>query len=886
MTYSKTFVQLTCAALLALGATTARAQTPWTFVSSPDLFNSDIADLSGGTDAAVAALYDGSYASNLVQAAGWPGASGGKNGVTANMASTYNQLIGEMVTNAGGNPQAFVAAGDLINGRWFNNNTTNMFDPGGTTFGKLNNAADVYFSWYRELFRQNGIDTVIGALGDHDIGDNDWGVGSNKANHVDTMKVAFGRNMVDPLNLPATWNGVSSTAPQNGVSEYDEGSFIKQVNNTLFVTVDIFEYSGAGTNQHYRYGAVDADVSGTVGDANTHLGWLDAVLAAADADPTVDHVIVQGHAPALPGVRKQSSSGMMMRDRDDGDFWQTLQAHSHDNGGKVRMYFAGEVHTATASKDAASDIVQVVHGNPPIGNGSGNYVVYTVDEDTITAELYQYDLQSAGSSYWQPSKVNSTGPDSMTAGVLTGTLTIDVSGAESTYQATGWLNLVNPRGVLLNYGFDVAGPNGSHSNTGDLGDLYYNANENGNPTTTAGKFGNAISLDNDGDFLKTAGGLAPVTEGRQRSVTGWFKSGWTSSTGAEWDTILGYGQDNINNGEFNVRFANGTIHLHVDNSTLAFANVGALDLYDSDWHHFAVVLPEANDNMLSDVKIYIDGVEYSTTLQNGTDVPIRTYAGSQSNIHIGASAEDLRAPGNRFNGDLDDISMWGSALTGDEVKGLFDVADSASLAYDTRKFEQLRDVHDGVALATVVDGLHWYRQTGLTGAAGLAGSGNQFSVVLDAAGDTGVVSVLQGDVEMDDDVDTADIDALFANLGSASGLYDVALDGGPADNADVDALVHDVLGTEYGDANNDQMVSLFDLNIIGANFGKPGTWATGDFNGDGQVTLFDLNILGANFGFDGTGGGGGGGPFSPAVPEPASLVLIGLAALALRKRQK
>lgn len=43
------------ACVMGLGLSRAGAQTPWTFVSSPDLFNSDIADLSGGADAAVAA---------------------------------------------------------------------------------------------------------------------------------------------------------------------------------------------------------------------------------------------------------------------------------------------------------------------------------------------------------------------------------------------------------------------------------------------------------------------------------------------------------------------------------------------------------------------------------------------------------------------------------------------------------------------------------------------------------------------------------------------------------------------------------------------------------------------------------------------------------------
>ena len=211
---------------------------PWAFVSSPDLFNSDIADLSGGADPAIAALYDSDYAPNLIQANGWT--PGGNNGITAQMAQTYNQLLGEMRTNAGGNPLAFLSAGDLINGRWPQNGTAlENFFGGNNPSNTIQKAADVYYHWYRELFRQNGFDTVITAIGDHDIGDNSWSPGSNKADQVSVMKRAFGRNMVDPLGLPAKWNGISSTAPAvSNVSQYDEGSYIKQVNNVLFVTVD------------------------------------------------------------------------------------------------------------------------------------------------------------------------------------------------------------------------------------------------------------------------------------------------------------------------------------------------------------------------------------------------------------------------------------------------------------------------------------------------------------------------------------------------------------------------------------------------------------------------------------------------------------------------
>ncbi|MHC4562606.1 MAG: SdrD B-like domain-containing protein [Planctomycetota bacterium] len=94
--------------------------------------------------------------------------------------------------------------------------------------------------------------------------------------------------------------------------------------------------------------------------------------------------------------------------------------------------------------------------------------------------------------------------------------------------------------------------------------------------------------------------------------------------------------------------------------------------------------------------------------------------------------------------------------------------------------------------------------------------------------------------------DDLDIDLLFANLGDAA--YD--LDGdGDADSDDVDFLVHDILNTEYGDANLDGYVDATDLAIFKANFGGPGTWAQGNLNGDGYIDATDLAIFKSTFGF-------------------------------------
>ena len=139
---------------------------------------------------------------------------------------------------------------------------------------------------------------------------------------------------------------------------------------------------------------------------------------------------------------------------------------------------------------------------------------------------------------------------------------------------------------------------------------------------------------------------------------------------------------------------------------------------------------------------------------------------------------------------------------------------------------------------------------------------------------------LLADVNTDGSADTIDIDTMYDNFGSGDDVFDLNADGA-ADTGDLDYMIHEVFGTEYGDFDLDGAVDGTDLAIMKAFFGTSGGYGMGNINGDAFIDGTDLALFKTYMGFLAPGAGG-----EDAVPEPTTLMLLGLGAAALLKRRK
>jgi len=245
-------------------------------------------------------------------------------------------------------PDFVLIAGDLVNGHWWDSPE------------QLEHLGNVYYGGWVRRMRDHDL-KFYAAIGDHELGDDPWP--KKKIELIPNFRQAFDRHMQMPRNGPEG---------RQGLAYY----FVH--NDALFVTVETFEV---------KDGQMHVSVTGD------QLKWFEKTLKEHGG---VNHVIVQGHVPILPGVKARSSSRLMLEGGRESAFWQAMKRHGVD------LYFCGEHHAITAKE--ADGIWQIVHGASWGRVPTVNYLVGTVTPKQIHLELKQVPLKLEGGNIWNINK--------------------------------------------------------------------------------------------------------------------------------------------------------------------------------------------------------------------------------------------------------------------------------------------------------------------------------------------------------------------------------------------------------------------------------------------------------------------------------------------------
>jgi hypothetical protein len=376
--------------------TDVRAEEPLLkFVSVPDFINMDL-------QANDPRLFDLTNArkAQLVAEIGSGGPQATINPNVGNFVGTVengyrgaSQVLLEAL--AAENADFLTVSGDMLYTRWPKG--TQLTQPWAAQH--IRDQADIYYDDWIAMVDQYagfGLEDVYTIVGDHEIGDNDWG--ANKRPLVPTYKEVY----VEKLgNESIVAQGAYVAAPAG----FEGRTYAVQRGNLLLIGVDQFEtFNSAGqfTQVANQIASVKIDVTGS------QLAWLDNTLTLADNDPTIDHVIMMAHAPIAgrDKVKIGHSSGLKNLTGENGPLWQTLAEHDVD------LYLPGEVHDI--SMQLASDVLQLVSGTnifqpsdhagvTNIGfnlsapqTSEQNYVVVELYEDRIDLAIKQIETKIWG----------------------------------------------------------------------------------------------------------------------------------------------------------------------------------------------------------------------------------------------------------------------------------------------------------------------------------------------------------------------------------------------------------------------------------------------------------------------------------------------------------
>jgi hypothetical protein len=533
-------------------------------------------------------------------------------------------------------PELLLIAGDLASGPWVGEEWIQRFAPGGTQEQAMYEVCRIAYGNLKNRFEENGLTNILVAVGDHEIGeDSEWVPGSEVSRLLPIYRDAFqkiwNRNTDGTFKYPFS----VGSAPSRPIgTPWEDTSFAYRHKNVLFITIDVFHQPDPNAPADYKQRTTYAFMP------DSHLQWLESVLKEVKKDSSIQHIIVQAHAPVLPPVRGQKSS-MMYADRfEKSGFWKLMQKYDVD------LYIAGEVHAPSAHRIRGKMPLQVVHG-APFGR---NYLVVEVQEEKLNLELRE-----------------------IRSGTFTriGQISLDKSARRPAIKSDGMLTFIDSDKPLLHYAFEekqiradnpargqgfIKAALGTFSqpevlNTAQMAD-YYNLKTECD--LVPGVSGHALLL--DGKDLAICQGSGIITEDNSFSCTAWIKTIQKDPA-----CVIGNGHK-LRNLDIAVR--EGRLAVAVSNSVLRSADSERV-LNDGCWHQIAVVSPEKGSR-LSELRLYVDGEKIKTRLDGGSDPKIMINPASV--IKIGTSGNPDQTELTDFRGAIDEVAFWFKPLGSRYIK--------------------------------------------------------------------------------------------------------------------------------------------------------------------------------------------------------------------------
>ena len=245
---------------------------------------------------------------------------------------------------------------------------------------------------------------------------------------MSTFRNSLGRELNEKNEVSIYTEPIGNATSRPIGTPYVNTSYAFIHKDALFVTVDAFHDTGANYFETEKgEGGNGVITCNVVGD---HLSWFEDVLREARKDSAIRHIFVQAHVPIIQPVRKINSSGQFFDASTDSDFWKVMQKYSVD------VYFGGEVHANTATKDPNSNLLQVISR----GNRLNNFLKVDVSNDQLNISAYN----EVGTKWiWNANYTKF------------GEIKIDKSGNETSIQSSGALSILDTsKGPLISLKFE------------------------------------------------------------------------------------------------------------------------------------------------------------------------------------------------------------------------------------------------------------------------------------------------------------------------------------------------------------------------------------------------------------------------------------------------